>query len=120
MTHEINWDRLQREAAAAYAKEAERRRKLGEAATADAEELAGRSASPRDAIDQVADQSVYVYQGQVMLAHLPPSTMWSLVETPRGMELRTLLLSSTTRAYVPGPSWAPGEWNFVGRGHPGE
>jgi hypothetical protein len=118
----LNWDRLQREAERAYEDEARRRRKLGEQATADAEELAdkvkraGRRAA--DALQFTGDQSVYIMKGTVLLAHLPPSSMWNVVTTPEGSELQTLLLSPSRGEYVQGPCYKAGEWSWCGRGMP--
>ena len=121
MSQDINWERLRREAEEAYRKEAERRRKIGEQAMEDAEQLARKAEVERArGVDVVADQSVYVYNGPVMLAHLPASTLFNPTETPKGMALRTQLLSPSRGHYVEGPSWEPGEWTFAGRGHPGE
>ena len=121
MSQDINWDRLRREAEEAYEKEAKRRQKIGDAAREDAERLARRAEATRErGVDVVADQSVYVYNGKVMLAHLPASTLFNPTETPKGMALRTQLLSPTLKHYVGGPSWEPGEWTFAVRGHPGE
>ena len=122
MSQEINWERLRREAEEAYREEARRRQKIGEEATADAEELAARVRQKDGATawGEVGEQDVYVYRGPVMLAHLPPSTLFNPTETPKGMALRTQLLSPSRGHYVEGPSWEPGEWTFAGRGHPGE
>lgn len=121
MSQEINRDRLQREAEEHYRKEAERRRKIGERAMEDAEQLARKAEFERArGVDVVADQSVYVYNGKFMLAKLPPSSLFNPTETPKGMALRTQLLSPSQGHYVDGPSWEPGEWTFAGRGHPGE
>ena len=121
MSKEINWERLRREAEEHYRQEAERRRKIGEEAMEDAERLARKAEATRErGVDVVADQSVYVYNGKIMLAKLPPSSLFNPTETPKGMALRTQLLSPSRGHYVEGPSWEPGEWTFAGRGHPGE
>lgn len=134
----FDWDKLRRHAEQEYEKSGEgrRRREAGSQAAAQAEELAwwalhrpdtppvslGGFAGDPDAVRATAlaaDQSVYVYRHGVLLAHMPPSTIWNIVETPTGMELRTQLMSSSRGEYVGGPRWAPGEWTFCGRGHEG-
>lgn len=121
MSQEINWERLRREAEEHYRNEAKRRRKLGDQARDDAEQLARKAEGERSrGVDVVADQSVYIYNGKIMLAKLPASSLFNPTETPKGMALRTQLLSRSRGHYVEGPSWEPGEWTFAGRGHPGE
>lgn len=135
----IDWAELRRRAAAEYERSGEgrRRREAGSQAVAQAEELAwwarhrpdsapvalgggvGVDADAVLATALAADQSVYVYRGGVMLAHLEPSTIYEPVVTPAGMALRTLL-QRRDGSYMHGPEWAAGEWDFVGRGHPGE
>ena len=134
---ELNWDRLRREAAEEYERsgQARRRRALGSQATAEAEELAWWAKHRPDAAPVaigvqdadavraaalVADQAVYVYHGQILLAKLEPSTIWDCIPVDRGMRLQTILMSRSAGHYVAGPSWEPGEWTFCGRGHPGE
>lgn len=120
---EINWDKLQHEAEKAYEDEARRRRKAGEQATAEAEELAAALVRAgkvgAHGPDAAADQTVYAYRGPIMLGHFPPSTRWVAQETPEGMACQVLLFSLTEERYVFGPLYKPGEWTYCGRGLPG-
>lgn len=131
---EINWERLRRDAEREYAGEARRRQELGSNATAAAEELAwwvknGPDAAPvpvgprgpdaMRAAALAADQAVYVYCRGILVAKLEPSTIWNASEGPDGLHLETLLYSRSRNNYMPGPTWAPGEWTFCGRGHEG-
>lgn len=136
----IDWEELRRRAVAEYERSGEghRRREAGSQAAAQAEELAwwarhrpdtapvalggGRAGADPDAVlatALAADQSVYVYHGEVMLAHLEPSTIYEPYATPAGLALRTLL-RRRDGSFMRGPEWAAGEWTFCGRGHPGE
>lgn len=135
----IDWDELRRRAVAEYERSGEgrRRREAGSQAAAQAEELAwwarhrpdsapvtlgGSAVADPDSVlatALAADQSVYVYHGQVMLAHLEPSTIYEQYATPEGLALRTLL-RRRDGSFMRGPEWAAGEWTFCGRGHPGE
>jgi hypothetical protein len=118
----VNFDRMEREAQEAYREQARRRQLAGERATAEAEELAHRlnrdGTAAKDAAGALADQSVYIYRGPILLAHLPASSMWTPVETDEGMALTTMLLSPSQGHYVAGPSFKAGEWTFCGRGTP--
>jgi hypothetical protein len=70
--------------------------------------------------EEVADQSVYVYLGSVMIAHLIPNTRWDMVEEPGGLRLRCWSWSPTQGRYAVVLEKPAGEWTYCGRGHPGQ
>ena len=70
--------------------------------------------------NEVADQSVYVYNGSVMVAHMPPSTRWELKERTLGMACECWGWSESRGRFEVVKTFEPGEWTFCGRGHPGQ
>ena len=81
--------------------------------------LASRAAMEQ-VVEEIADQSVYVYLGSVMIAHLPPNTRWDLQEEPGGQRLVVWSWSIQRNCYAVALEVPPGEWTYVGRGHPGQ
>jgi hypothetical protein len=73
----------------------------------------------QEVTEAVADQSVYVYKGDVMVAHMPSSTRWELRERPDGMACECWCWSESRGRFEAVKTFEPGEWTFCGRGHPG-
>lgn len=119
---QINWGELQRKAVKSYEKEGARRRKLGSKATEDAERLAYNAKKKGlpdvQTADEAADQSVWAYNGKILLDHYPPSTIWDTVLRPNGMACEVRCFSPSRGNFVLTKTYEPGEWTWVGRSHP--
>jgi hypothetical protein len=73
--------------------------------------------------DAPGDQSVYVYLGSVMIDHFPPNVVWYLREVKDQHGGVTGIAQDVFEVKPDGRSlrirsYEPGQWTYIGRGHP--